>query len=309
MANNQLANTYQQLAYGDLSQEDVSTIKQTIAKDCNDSQFRLFMAIAKSSGANPVMNEVYPTVRSGQLTVQFGVDFFVRKAKESEGYLGYDVQLVHENDEFKMHQAKAEDGLYYMVIDEHSFGFPRGKVVGGYCIAYREGHKPFTVIMEVDEVDHFKKSNIGMQKTMWTNYFNDMFKKHIVRRALKAAYSLNYDDDQVVDGGSDIPEYQERKDITPEPEIIDAPKPNKDDNAVKQVRSSITKVLKDLGVSGKAATADYLKEKNIHIPENPSLDQLNGALKTLEAILEVQQMESSNDDLLDDDDLEKGFEN
>ena len=300
MANNQLATTYQQLAYGDLSQEDVSTIKQTIAKDCNDSQFRLFMAIAKSSGANPVMNEVYPTVRSGQLTVQFGVDFFIRKAKESDGYLGYDVQLVHEQDEFKMHQEKAEDGRYYMVIDEHSFGFPRGRVIGGYCIAYREGQKPFTVIMEVEEVEHFKKSNIGMQKTMWTNYFNDMFKKHIVRRALKAAYSLNYDDDQVVDGGgSDIPEYKpgERKDITPEPEIIDAPKP--DESAVKQVRSSITKVLKELGISGKAATADYLKEKNIHIPENPSIDQLNGALKTLEAILEVKQMEDNSDDMLE----------
>ena len=300
MTNNQLSTTYQQLAYGDLTQEDVSTIKQTIAKDCNDSQFRLFMAIAKSSGANPVMNEVYPTVRSGQLTVQFGVDFFIRKAKESEGYLGYDVQLVHENDEFKMHQEKSEDGHYYMVIDEHSFGFPRGKVVGGYCIAYREGQKPVTVVMEVDEVEHLKKSNIGMQKTMWTNYFNDMFKKHIVRRALKAAYSLNYDDDHANQESNDIPDFKkQRKDITPDPEmpeIIDAPVD--DEGAKQKVRSAITAVLNELGVK-KDGINDYLAEKQIHVTKQSTLAQLNGALRTLEAILEVQKMDDSQDDMLE----------
>ncbi|PEJ56165.1 hypothetical protein CN692_18740 [Bacillus sp. AFS002410] len=216
------------LAFGEVTEQDVLTIRETIGKDCNESQFKLFMSIAKASGANPIANEIYPAVRGGQLTVQFGIDYYVRKAKESVGYLGYDVQLVHENDEFKMHQEKGEDGRYFMVIDVHSFGFPRGKVIGGYAFAYKQGIQPFSVLMEVNEVEHFTRSNIGMQKTMWTNYFNDMYKKHMVRRALKAAFELNFEDEQVQ--GSQLDSYDkpnQRVDITPnqihigEGEVID----------------------------------------------------------------------------------------
>ncbi|MEJ9151046.1 recombinase RecT [Bacillus smithii] len=308
---NQLA-IYQDLAFGEITPQDVITLRETIAKDCNESQFRLFMSISRAAGANPIMNEIYPTVRQGQLTVQFGIDFYVRKAKESEGYLGYDVQLVHENDEFKMHQERAEDGRYYMVIDEHSFGFPRGKVIGGYAIAYREGYKPFTVVMEVEEVEHFKKSNIGMQKTMWTNYFNDMFKKHMVRRALKAAFELNFEDDTVVDGGSDgIPEYQTqpRKDITPNSEIIDAPTqpapdPQKDDEAaqIKKVRAEINKKLKQLGIVGKEQTAAYIAQHAPSVGDNPSLAELIGLSQLLDMHIEMQEFQTAQ--AADEDSLE-----
>lgn len=306
MANNQLA-VYQSFAFGELTQQDVVTIRETIGKQCDESQFKLFMSIAKASGANPVMNEIYPTVRQNQLTVQFGVDFYVRKAKESDGYKGYDVQLVHENDDFKMHQEKSEEGGYYVVIDEHSWGFPRGKVIGGYAIAYKEGFKPFTVVMEVEEVEHFKRSQIGMQKTMWTNYFNDMFKKHMTRRALKAAFNLNFDDETVENnGGDNIPEYQPqpRKDITPNQDIIDSPKQpeqpeSKEDIEIKKVRKDIDSTLKQLGVTGKKATAEYLAKHAPNIVDNPSLADLIGLLQILEMHLDMKQAQVSNDDELE----------
>jgi recombination protein RecT len=304
MSNNQLA-VYQSFAFGELTQQDVVTIRETIGKDCNESQFKLFMAISKSAGANPILNEIYPTVRQNQLTVQFGIDFYVRKAKETEGYQGYDVQLVHENDEFKMHQEKAEDGRYFMVIDEHSFGFPRGKVIGGYAFAYKEGLKPFSVIMEVEEVDHFKRSQIGMQKTMWTNYFNDMFKKHMVRRALKAAFNLNFDDEEIAEnkGGDNIQEYkqQERKDITPNQEVIDAPPPKQDEEAAKKksVRSEISKKFKQLGIPSE-------EQKNymaMHVPNfKGTLSDYVGLSQLLDMQLEMQE---TQDELpLDEDSLD-----
>lgn len=298
MANTQLAK-YQDLAFGELNQQDIVTIRETIGKDCNESQFKLFMSIAKSSGANPIVNEIYPTVRQNQLTIQFGIDFFVRKAKESDGFQGYDVQLVHENDAFKMHQEKDDNDQYFIVIDEHSWGFPRGKVIGGYAIAYREGMKPFTVIMEVDEVEHFKRSNIGMQKTMWTNYFNDMFKKHMVRRALKAAYNLNFDEEVAVNDDS-IPEYKptERKDITPQQEVIDKPAETEEEKQKSQLRNSINNAFKKLGITGKKATAEYIKT---HVPDfdndNPSLSNLNGLLRLLEMNIEMNEFNSDKDEL------------
>lgn len=295
---NQLA-TYQNLAFGELNQQDIVTIRETIGKDCNESQFKLFMSIAKSAGANPIMNEIYPTVRQNQLTIQFGIDFFVRKAKESDGYQGYDVQLVHENDEFKMHQEKAEDGRYFVVIDEHSWGFPRGKVIGGYAIAYKEGMKPFTVIMEVDEVEHFKRSGIGMQKTMWTNYFNDMFKKHMARRALKAAFNLNFDDEDISDnkGVDGVPEYkpQERKDITPQQESIDKPTDTEEDQK-NTVRSAINQAFNKLGITTKEETGEYIKK---HAPKfnKDSLSDLNGLLRLLEMNIEMMEAQSDGDEL------------
>lgn len=318
MSKNQLQ-LYQGLAFGELTPQDITVVRQTIAKDCTEEQFRLFMSIAKASGANPIMNEIYPAVRGGQLTVQFGIDFFVRKAKESDGYQGYDVQLVHENDEFKMHQEKDEDGRYYMVIDEHSFGFPRGKVIGGYAIAYREGYKPFTVVMEVEEVEHFKRSNIGMQKTMWTNYFNDMFKKHMVRRALKAAFELNFDD-EVNGGGDGIPEYKpEIKDITPPQDVIDMeedtleepakqqPIQNNQENSeeaqIKKIRKEIAAKFKTLGIP-KAEQKAYTEN---HIPNfKGTLADYVGLSQLLDNVIEMQTMQDIADDLpfADEDSLE-----
>ncbi|MFH0067520.1 RecT family recombinase [Peribacillus sp. NPDC056705] len=297
---NQLA-FYQSLVFGELTEQDVVTIRETIGKDCNESQFKLFMSISKSADANPVLNEIYPAVRGGQLTVQFGIDFYVRKAKETPGYLGYDVQLVHENDEFKMHQEMDEDGRYFIVIDEHSFGFPRGKVIGGYTFAYKEGLKPFSVIMEVEEVEHYKKSNIGMQKTMWTNNFNDMFKKHMVRRALKAAFGLNFDDGSVENRDSDvISEYKqnERKDITPSPEVIDKPK-NDETDAIDEAKTELNAKFRRLGITGKQAKSDYIKTNAPDIKGDPTLSQLLGLLELMEMHIDMQGAQLSDDDELE----------
>jgi recombination protein RecT len=302
---NQLS-VYQSFAFGELTETDVITIRETIGKDCNESQFKLFMSIAKAAGANPVMNEIYPTVRQNQLTVQFGVDYFVRKAKETEGYQGYDVQLVHENDDFKMHQEKDEDGRYYVVIDEHSWGFPRGKVIGGYAIAYKTGFKPFTVVMEVEEVEHFRRSNIGMQKTMWTNYFNDMFKKHMTRRALKAAFNLNFDDEEQIEnkGGVTVEDYKERerKDITPTQEVIDTPKQEepKKLTPTEKARAEMNAKFKKLGIIGKDAIAAYIEQ---HAPDlvgkNPTLAQLTGLNDILDMEIDFREAQNADADSLD----------
>jgi recombination protein RecT len=291
---NQLAtSSIQSLVFGELTEQDIVTIRETIGKDCNESQFKLFMAISKNAGANPILNEIYPAVRGGQLTVQFGIDFYVRKAKEADGYQGYDVQLVHENDAFKMHQEKDDDGRYFIVIDEHSFGFPRGKVIGGYAFAYKEGLKPFSVIMEVDEVEHYKRSNIGMQKTMWTNNFNDMFKKHMVRRALKAAFSLNFDDDQ---GQQNQPESydpsRQRVDITPTTAAIetDQGEINEEDELQKQW-DAINEKIKGYGWT-KDSLKNFIKEKKNKKAKDLSLPEVVGLSKLIDLQHSKEQQES-----------------
>lgn len=303
---------YQGMAFAELTPQDVTTIRETIAKDCNDSQFKLFMSIAKSSGANPVLNEIYPTVRQGQLTVQFGYDFYIRKAKETEGYLGYDVQLVHENDEVKVGRKTDDQGRSFMVIEDHKITFPRGKVIAAYAIAFREGVTPFTVFMEASEVEHLRKSNIGMQKTMWTNYFGDMFKKHVLRRALKGQFGLEFDD-QTVEQESTIPEYESRprKDITPNQDVIEpaeqeqpqsTPVEDDEETKLKKAREEMKKKFKQLGITDKAEMTQYIQDHCEIKGDKPTLAELTGLLKIMDMHIEEMnenQSSASDDDLLE----------
>lgn len=293
---------YKGLEFGELSTQDIATIRETIAKDANESQFRLFMGVAKASGANPLTNEIYAAVRGGQLTIQYGYDFYVRKAKESDGYLGYDVQLVHENDEVKVSRKTDDHGRSYMVVSAHNISFPRGKVVAAYAIAFREGVTPFTVFMEAEEVDHLRKSNIGMQKTMWNNYFGDMFKKHVLRRALKGQFGLEFDD-QSIDQGGNVPEYQprERKDITPNQDTIapvEEEQPEQDDETAKlnKARQEMADKFKQLGITDKDEMTAYIQNNCKIEGDKPTLTELVGLLKIMDMHIEEMQDKQSSDD-------------
>jgi recombination protein RecT len=192
--------------------EDLQTMQQTIAKGTSPAQFNLFVRTAAASGLNPFLNHIYCIVYGQQMSIQISVEGIVFLAKKVPGYQGIDVQLVHDNDEFEASIDK--EGKW--VIDVHKFKFPRGKVIAGYAIAYREGFKPFTVFMERDEVEHNLKGN---NRALWEKYFNDFFKKHMVKRAAKGQFGIDISEDE---GGMnatpsvDNVESYQRKDITNE---------------------------------------------------------------------------------------------
>ncbi|MDF9844184.1 MULTISPECIES: recombinase RecT [unclassified Paenibacillus] len=310
MANTQLA-SYESYLFGGLTSDDIKTVHETIAKDCTEAQFKLFMGVAKAADANPLIGEIHPTVYQGKLTWQFAVDYHVRKAKEMDGYRGYDVQIVHANDDFQYHQERAEDGRYYIAIDKHIGGFPTGAPIGGYAIAYKEGFMPFTVLMDVEEVDHFKKSAIGMQKTMWTNNFKDMFKKHMVKRAMKAAFGLRFDDN---DGAEPTPGYDpyERADVTPttsatDPEVINPGGTGTDSSGdsgpteadrLKQARTDMKLKFQQLGITSNEEMAAYIEKKAKPKGDKPTLKELTGLLKIMDLdIAEKRAMQAADDEL------------
>lgn len=309
MAQTQLA-SYNSYLFGGMTVEDLQTFRETIAKDCNESQFRLFMGVAKAADANPIIGEIHPTVYQGKLTWQFAVDYHIRKGKEADGYRGYDVQVVHANDDFQIHQERAEDGRYYMVIDKHVINFPLGAPVGGYAMAYKEGLMPFTVLMDVEEVDHFKKSAIGMQKTMWNNNFKDMFKKHMVKRAFKAAFGLRFDDNE---GSEPTASYNpaERTDVTPptssEPEVINPGGNNAGstgDNGpteadrLKQARAEMKLKFQQLGITEAEDMTAYIEKKAKPKGDKPTLKEITGLLKIMDLdIAEKQAAQKADDEL------------
>ena len=286
------------------SKEELQTIQQTIAKGTTPQQFQLFIKTAQYAGLNPFLNHIYCIVygqgQNAQMSIQISVEGIVYLAKQHPEYQGYDVQLVHENDEFRARKISA-DGEDRWEIAEHEIGFPRGKVIGGYAVAYRKGHRPFVVLMDVEEVQH---NMTGTNSSTWKKYFNDMFKKHILKRAIKGQFGIDIaEDDTPGQSASSLPEYKpERKDITPAPESIEQPEetqpePEQQEDVatkIKRAKAEMKKKFKQLGITSKEEMAEYIKTHAKPKGETPTLAELTGLLKIMDMHIAQQ---------VDDDEL------
>jgi recombination protein RecT len=217
LANKQLL---QEKVLGDFTQYEINTLKSTIANGLNNSEFALFINTCASAGLNPFLKQITPIVydsdKNGRrFDIQVPVEGIEHLARKKEGWAGYDLQLVCENDTFKAKRDK-ESGNW--IIEEHEFAFPRGRTMGAYCIVPRKGFKDVVIFMEVSEVAHLTEDY--RTKMMWGKWFNDMFKKHVKKRGLREQFGIEIDDMSDLSSGpdqyeNDIPSYkpQERKDI------------------------------------------------------------------------------------------------
>jgi recombination protein RecT len=282
------------------SEGELQTIRQTLAKDATPDQFNLFIRTAAAAGLNPMLNHIYCIVYGGKMSLQISVEGIMYLAKKVEGYQGVDVQLVYENDEYKAKRVRDESGRYYWDV-EHELSSDPGKVIGCYAFAYREGFPPVFEYLKVDEVQHNLSGN---NSTLWKKYFNDMYKKHVIKRAAKRQYGIEISEDDIpTSGSSSVPEYQqkERKDITPNQDIIDAPpkqpqQPQQDDEAskLKVVRSEVAKKFKKLGIA-KEEQSGYVEQ---HVPGfKGTLADFVGLNSLLDMQIEMTEVQLDEDQL------------
>ncbi|MES5896938.1 recombinase RecT [Bacillus cereus group sp. RP43] len=213
MANQVAATPNTEKVIGNFTKMELDTIKSTIATGTSNEQFALFVQTCVNSELNPFLNHIYCIVYGGKMSIQVSVEGVLHLARQKNGYKGIDVQTVHENDEFEA--DRSQEGEW--IIRKHQVKFPRGKVIGCYAVAQREGFKDVVVMMETDEVIHMKN---GTNKHMWNNWFNDMFKKHAMKRAAKLQYGIEINEDEAVSSSpiDSVPSYdpEKRVDITPD---------------------------------------------------------------------------------------------
>lgn len=74
----------------DFSEEQVSLIKRTIAKDSTDDELKLFMHQCKRTGLDPMTRQIYFMKRAGKVTIQTSIDGFRVIAERSGDYAGQD---------------------------------------------------------------------------------------------------------------------------------------------------------------------------------------------------------------------------
>ncbi|MBT2735171.1 RecT family recombinase [Bacillus sp. ISL-7] len=277
----------------------LEVIRTSIAPTATDTEFLLFAHKAASYGLDPFKNEIFFIKYGNTARIQFAAEAYLAKARAMEGFQPPDTQMVHENDEFKIAMNKETKEMEVVL---HEIGFPRGKIIGAYSIAYRDGHRPVTVVMDIEEVAHMFT---GQNKDNWNKWTSDMFGKHVQQRALKKQYGLEFDDETISHGeqGNSIPEYkpQTRKDITPSQDVIDAPPKQQlqqDDDAskIKAVRSEISKKFKKAGIE-KENQKEYM---DTHVPNfKGTLSDYVGLSQLLDMHIEMQEAQSAYGDLLD----------
>jgi len=280
----------------------LEVIRTSIAPTATDTEFLLFVHKAASYGLDPFKNEIFFIKYGQQARIQFAAEAYLSKAREKEGFIPPDTQMVCENDEFKVARNKETKELEVTV---HEFGFPRGKIIGAYSIAYREGYHPVTVFMDIEEVSHMFT---GQNKDNWNKWTADMFGKHVQQRALKRQYGLEFEDETITHGEaqSSIPEYQpqqrERKDITPQQQTIQEPQPEVIDpevEKIKQARKEMSAKFKKLGITTKQGMTEYLSKNAPTLGENPTLAQLQGVLDFMDMEIDMMEMNASDADSLE----------
>jgi recombinational DNA repair protein RecT len=275
--------------------EVLQVIRNSIAPTANDQEFLLFAHKAASYDLDPFKNEIFFIKYGNTARIQFAAEAYLSKAREQEGFQPPDTQMVCENDEFKVGKNSETKELEVVT---HEIGFPRGEIIGAYSISYREGQRPVTVIMDRAEIEHMFK---GQNKDNWVKWTADMFGKHVQQRALKKQYGLEFADEDILQqAGNAIPEYkpQERKDITPNQEVIDKPKNQKTD-AIDEAKTELNAKFKRLGITGKQAKSDYIKTNAPDIKGDPTLPQLLGLLELMDMHIEMQDTQRSDEDELE----------
>lgn len=272
----------------------LEVIRNSIAPTASDQEFLLFAHKAASYGLDPFKNEIFFIKYGSQARIQFAAEAYLSKAREQEGFIPPDTQMVHENDEFKIAMNKETK---QMEVIQHEIGFPRGKIIGAYSVAYREGYPPVTVIMDIEEVAHMFT---GQNKDNWNKWTSDMFGKHVQQRALKKQYGLSFEDVTISQNDVPQPTTQTRRDITPTQEQIEAPigQPilTRSDELLKEVKAK----FKQLGITTKKAMQEYLDKNAPGIdPTTATESELVGLIELLNMNIEMLASQSNDADLLE----------
>ncbi len=278
----------------------LEVIRTSLCPTASDAEFLLFAHKAATYGLDPFKNEIFFIKYGNQARIQFAAEAYLAKARQKDGFQPPDTQMVCTNDEFQI--AKNPDTKELEVV-LHEIGFPRGEIVGAYSIAYRDGHRPVTVIMDRSEIQHMFT---GQNKDNWTKWTTDMFGKHVEQRALKKQYGLEFGDDDIPQAVDQVTPY-ERKDVTP---VEDQPAEDNTQPAapvqgemveptpIEKARAEMKEKFKVLGITEPEAMQTYIAKHAAPKGAKPTLAELKGLLKIMDGhIADMQAEREANDEL------------
>lgn len=198
------------VARTDVPAEQRELIRQTIAPNCTQAEFDLFLEIAQRYGLNPLHGEIYAAKMpsrdggGGKFTPIVGRDGFLAIANRHPDFKGIEADVVHEFDDFKRNADGTVSHTYELgsggqqpekvEADPVTDSEPgtkvtpptvrkRGNIVGAWAIVHRAGRVPTYFFAP------FHEYNTG--KSAWRGYPDAMIRKVAVANALREAFNLS----------------------------------------------------------------------------------------------------------------------
>ena len=182
------------------TEEQIKTVKNTVAKGASDDELKMFIGIAEKYGLDPFIKEIwfikrakkvkdknnnwdYPRLPSGEVdytgaetTIMTSRDGYLKVAQRDENFEGIIGFPVKEGDTFEI------DAENYTVI--HRFGAKRGKIIGAWAKVSHKKRKP--VIAWAD----FQEYNAA-NSNIWKSYPSAMIQKVAEVLALKRQFGIS----------------------------------------------------------------------------------------------------------------------
>lgn len=161
------------------SNDELSLIKNTVAKNTTDTELAMFGSMAKNYGLDPFNKEIwcYKDNRDN-LIIFAGRDGFLRIAQSNKLWNGLYSCEVREGEKYSQEFDGDKIKLNHTKTPE------RGKIVGAYCFIKPKGCDTPTI-----EYVDFETYNKGYN--VWKSHPADMIKKVAEVKALKKAFGIN----------------------------------------------------------------------------------------------------------------------
>lgn len=162
------------------SDEQIEVMKKTVAEKATPAEFNYFLNVAKYSGLNPFLKEIYfMKTDKGQTAIITGRDGYLTIAKRDPRFMGIHSMEVCENDEFEMAFI---DGV--MEVSKHNItDFKnRGEIIGAWACGRMNGQDAVTIFASMKEYD---KSSNAMGGKIWKQYTSSMIRKVAESMVLK----------------------------------------------------------------------------------------------------------------------------
>lgn len=281
---------YTEKYFGNFTRKELDTLRSTVAAGTNNEQFALFIQTCINTGLNPFLNQIYCIVYDGKygpkMSVQVSVEGIMSLARKQSDFDGFIADVVKENDEFEADVSAGE-------VTHKVKTMIRGKTLGAYCLAKRKDAPNILTIVTIDEVEHMKN---GRNKDMWNNWFDDMLRKHTIKRAFKLQYGIEITENEPVSSSpiNSIPDYTTRKtvDITPETQTESAKEEKPDPKKILEEKwSEARKRAYELGLLTDTQHNEYFEQKTGKKLTEIKIADLTGLLKIMD--MEIKQKEAA----------------
>lgn len=169
------------------SNEQVSLIRDTVAKNCSEAELHLYLEVCAREDLNPFLGEAWAAKLPGKnggpgrMAIIVGRHGWIKIANRNPNYAGLDSDVVREKDDFRV--IRKPDGTRVIHHEYTGGSRQRGEILGAWCEVRFTDYKPIFFYAPIEEYQ-------GSDKTPWGKQVSTMIQKCAVSTTLRLAFPV-----------------------------------------------------------------------------------------------------------------------